>query len=284
MRSYDQSITEAYHIDETGNIKSRPYVGVWIDVDGNPWAIPLSHKEKIINGSNIGESFFNLYGYNNASFGHLITCGMFPLAKNSYISAFNFFVEDKFESKDAHTKYWLLLESQDDIITENFESIAKNIKINFAMEEKKKIFPENKYYQKFKYYSLLKEKRDDWDNAHFCYDELKKYTTIEKPSLDELKKFRDDFNLIHNAKFSNVLKFSPILKNSKNTFDKYRDYFLQVTNNLNEQVKKKINPPKILSFIEYENILRIKETVKELEKQKKKEEEKSKNKDYERER
>ena len=117
---------------------------------------------------------------------------------------------------------------------------------------------------------MLIDKSKNWSLVHKLYIFLDSYTKLSNTNLKTYKAFNQSFNTIQNIKYEDVFRFSNSLTDAYNRFSKYSKYIIFINNSIREQELKKIIPPIIKSFNEYEEIIKQKD--------------KSKNKDYERER
>ena len=245
----------------------RPNISVLVDNNGQLWAIPMSHKEFITkDGKNVGESFYSIYidCEKNPIGGHLKFNNMIPIAENTYDSAFK---------KYAYNETYLnLLYKQLKVVKDNL-NLEITPRFNKALFYRKKAISFNynddsssngykKYLQTFLHFEILIEKANNWTLVHKLYNNLDIYIKLQKIDLKAYKAFNHYFNTIQNRKYEDVFRFSSSLTEAYKRFNYYSKYITFINNDIKEQELKKIIPPIIKIFQEYEEIKKQQEKSK----------------------
>ena len=257
LRSADKRVMVNHN---TGH--ERPNVSVLVDDNGQLWAIPMSHKEFIANaGKKEGDSFFNIY-FDSGKIhcgGHLKFNNMIPVIEGTFVSVFEKYSKDN--SKD--NSYVKLLNKQKEVIKNSLNSKIKPIfykalalgkeALAFDYNDDKAPMGYKKYLQTFLNFELLIKKAKEWSIVHEAYDKLNHYIELPSPNIENYEAFNHDFKLIY-GNYEDVFKYSNSLQGANKKLDNYLKYVLFIDKEIEMQKVKKIDPPVIKSFGEFENI------------------------------
>ena len=244
----------------------RPNISVLVDDNGQLWAIPMTSNKRLKENN---DAFFNLTDpddKDNPNKGALQFFNMIPIAEDTYKSALKVYSNNQ--------NYVSLLKKEQYIIQNNLPEITKRfskaLRYSKVYRKLKEEGKDNLFYKNYLDFDLLIDKSKNWSLVHKLYIFLDSYTKLSNTNLKTYKAFNQSFNTIQNIKYEDVFRFSNSLTDAYNRFSKYSKYIIFINNSIREQELKKIIPPIIKSFNEYEEIIKQKE--------------KFKNKDYERER
>ena len=244
----------------------RPNISVLVDDNGQLGAIPMTSNKKLKENN---DAFFNLIDpddKDNPIKGALQFFNVIPIAEDTYKSAFKVYSNNQ--------NYVSLLKKEQYIIQNNLTEITKRfskaLRYSKVYKKLKEEGKDNLFYKNYLDFDLLIDKSKNWSLVHKLYIFLDSYTKLSNTNLKTYKAFNQSFNTIQNIKYEDVFRFSNSLIDAYNRFSKYSKYIIFINNSIREQELKKIIPPIIKSFNEYEEIIKQKE--------------KSKNKNYERER
>lgn len=244
----------------------RPNISVLVDDNGQLWAIPMTSNKRLKENN---DAFFNLIDLadsENQKKGALQFFNMIPITEDTYKSALKVYSNNQ--------NYVSLLKKEQYIIQNNLPEITKRfskaLRYSKVYKKLKEEGKDNLFYKNYLDFDLLIDKSKNWSLVHKLYIFLDSYTKLSNTNLKTYKAFNQSFNTIQNIKYEDVFRFSNSLTDAYNRFSKYSKYIIFINNSIREQELKKIIPPIIKSFNEYEEIIKQKE--------------KSKNKDYERER
>lgn len=160
--------------------------------------------------------------------------------------------------------YVKLLNKQKEVIKNSFNSKIKPIFYKaLALGKEALAFDYNddkvssgckRYLQTFLNFELLIKKAKEWSIVHEAYNKLNGYTELIDPNIENYEVFNRDFESIHN-KYEDVFKYSNLLQGANERLGNYQKYVLFIKEEMKVQKAKKIDPPVIKSFREFENIV-----------------------------